>query len=148
PVFDPDGKYLYFVSSLNAGTSEFSWGVLNGIFANPLVVRRVHALVLSKDQPSPLLPNGQPNADAKISETMPQVKIDFEGLQSRFVNLPLPVRDYSQLVVGQPGKLILAIGEWSAAPGDFGGQTQSQAVYAFDVAKGGQLQKIVDQINA
>jgi tricorn protease len=33
PVFDRNGKYLYFVSSLNAGTSEFSWGVLNGIFA-------------------------------------------------------------------------------------------------------------------
>src|SRR5262245_29698957 len=41
PAFDSNGKYLYFVSSLNAGTSEFSWGVLNGILANPLVVRRV-----------------------------------------------------------------------------------------------------------
>ena len=146
PVFDANGKYLYFVSSLNAGTSEFSWGVLNGVFANPLVVRRVHALVLSKDQPSPLLPNGQPNPDAKISEILPQVKVDFEGLQSRFVNLPLPQRDYSQLVVGQPGKLLFAIAEWSAAPGDFAGQTQSQAVYSFDISKGGQLQKIVDQI--
>jgi tricorn protease len=148
PVFDPNGKYLYFVSSLNAGTSEFGWGVLNGVFANPLVVRRVHAVVLSKDQPSPLLPNGQPNPDAKVGETLEQVKIDFEGLGSRFLNLPLPQRDYSQLVVGQPGKLILGIGEWSAAPGDFGGQTQSQAVYSFDIAKGGPMQKIVDQINA
>ena len=148
PVFDPNGKYLYFVSSLNAGTSEFSWGVLNGVFATPLVVRRVHAVVLAKDQPSPLLPNGQPNPDAKAAEIVPQVKIDFDTLGSRFVNLPLPQRDYSQLAAGQPGKLILAIGEWSAAPGDFGGPTQSQAVYSFDLAKGGQMQKIVDQINA
>jgi tricorn protease len=148
PVFDPNGKFLYFVSSHNAGTSEFRWGVLNGIFANPLVVRRVHAVVLSKDQLSPLLPNGQPNPDAKVSEIVPQVKIDFEGLGSRFVNLPLPQRDYSQLAAGQPGKLILGVGEWSAAPGDFGGQTQSQAVYSFDINKGGQMQKIVDQINA
>jgi tricorn protease len=103
---------------------------------------------LSKDQPSPLLPNGQPNPEAKAGEALPQVKIDFDGLGSRFMNLPLPQRDYSQLAVGQPGKLMLAIGEWSAAPGDFNGQTQSQAVYSFDVAKGGQLQKIVDQINA
>jgi tricorn protease len=148
PVFDPNGKYLYFVSSLNAGMSEFSWGVLNGIFANPLVVRRVHAVVLSKDQPSPLLPNGQPNPEAKVSEIAPQVKIDFEGLGSRFINLPVPQRDYSQLAVGQPGKLILGIGEWSAAPGDVSGPTQSQAIYSFDLAKGGQMQKIVDQINA
>ena len=146
PVFDPNGKYLYFVSSPNAGTSEFSWGVLNGVFANPLVVRRVHAVVLTKDQPSPLLPNGQPNPDANITVIVPQVKIDPDGLQSRFVNLSLPPRDYSQLAVGRPGRLILAIGEWSAAPGDFG-TPQSQAVYSFDIAKGGQMQKIVDQTN-
>jgi tricorn protease len=148
PVFDPNGKYLYFVSSLNAGTSEFNWGVLNGVFATPLVVRRVHALVLSKDQVAPLLPNGQPNPDAKITETLPQVKIDFEDLQSRFVNLPLPPRDYSQLASGQPGKLIVEILEWLAAPGDFGGQTQSRAVYSFDLSAGRPMQKLVDQINA
>jgi tricorn protease len=148
PVFDPNGKYLYFVSSLNAGTSEFSWGVLNGVFANPLVVRRVHAVVLSQDQPSLLLPNGQPNPDANMTAIAPQVKIDFDDLQSRFVNLPLPQRDYRQLAVGRPGKLVLTIGEWSAAPGDFSAQGQTQAVYSFDVAKGGQMQKIVDQINA
>ncbi len=148
PVFDPNGKYLYFVSSLNAGTSEFSWGVLNGVFATPLVVRRVHALILSKDQPSPLLPNGQPNPDAKIAETLPQVKIDFEDLQSRFVNLPLPQRDYAQLTSGQPGKLLFEIAEWSPAPGDFNAQTQSGAVYSFDLSAAAPMQKIVDQINA
>jgi tricorn protease len=144
PVFDRNGKYLYFVSSPNAGTTEFSWGVLNGVFANPLVVRRLHAMVLSKDQPSLLLPNGQPNPDAKVSEVVPQVKIDFEGLRSRVLNLSLPPRDYAQLVVGQPGKLVLAVRDWSGDPGGPTGQT----VYSFDVAKGGQMQKIVDQINA
>ena len=148
PVFDVNGKYLYFVSSLNAGTSEFGWGVLNGVFASPLVVRRVHALGLSKDQPSPLLPNGQPNPEAKVNDVAAQVKIDVDGIQSRFINLPLPQRDYSQLAVGRPGKLIAVISEWSAAPGDFSGQTQSQAVYSFDLAKGGQMEKIVDQISA
>jgi tricorn protease len=92
PVFDRNGKYLYFVSSPNAGTTEFSWGVLNGVFANPLVVRRVHAVILSNDQASPLLPNNQPNPDAKVGEIAPAVKIDFERLQSRFINLPLPQR--------------------------------------------------------
>ena len=148
PVFDPDGKYLYFVSSPNAGTSEFGWGVLNGVFANPLIVRRVHALILAKDQPSPLLPDGKPNPDAKMGEALAQTKIDFDGLQSRVVNLPLPQRDYAQITVGKPGRLVFAISEWSAAPGDFGGRPQSQAVYTYDVAKGGQMEKIVDQIAA
>ena len=147
PVFDANGKYLYFASSLNAGTSEFSWGVLNGVFANPLVTRRLHAVVLSNGQPAPLLPNGQPNPDAKVGETATQVKIDFDGLGSRFVNLPLPQRDYSQLNAGQPGKLVLSIGEWPTTPGDFG-TPQTQAVYSFDLAKGGQMQKIADQISA
>ncbi|HTG93961.1 MAG TPA: S41 family peptidase [Pyrinomonadaceae bacterium] len=148
PVFDANGKYLYFVSSLNAGTSEFGWGVLNGVFASPLVVRRVHALALSKDQPSLLLPNGQPNPSATVNDLGAQVKIDVDGIQSRFINLPLPQRDYSQLAAGRPGKLIAVISEWSAAPGDFSGQTQSQAVYSFDLAKGGQMEKIVDQVSA
>jgi tricorn protease len=144
PVFDRNGKYLYFVSSANAGTSEFSWGVLNGVLANPLVVRRVHAVVLANDQTSPLLPNGQPNPDAKVSEIVPQVKIDFNSLRSRFINLPLPPRDYAQLAVGRPGTLLLSNREWSADPG---GPT-SQTLYSFDLAKGGQAQKIVDQLSA
>lgn len=144
PVFDRNGKYLYFVSSPNAGTTEFRWGVLNGIFANPLVVRRVHAVVLSNAQPSPLLPNGQPNPDAKLSEIAPQVKIDFEGLRSRFVNLPLAQRDYSAMAVGLPGNLILSNREWS---GDPGGPT-SQTIYSFDLARGGQMQKLVEQISS
>ncbi len=37
PCFDANGKYLYFASSPNAGTSEFGWGVLNGILAARLL---------------------------------------------------------------------------------------------------------------
>jgi tricorn protease len=77
PVFDANGKYLYFASSPNAGTSEFEWGVLNGVLANPLIVRRVHALILAKDTPSLLLPNNQPNPNAKPNEAAP-TKIDLK----------------------------------------------------------------------
>jgi tricorn protease len=146
PAFDPNGKYLYFTSSNNAGMTDFPWGVLNGVVSDPLVVSRVHALVLTKDQPAPLLGNGQPNPDAKAAVAVPQVRIDFEGLQNRFVNLPMPARDYGQLVSSKPGKLTAVVGEWGAAPGDLGGQQQTNAVYSFDVAKGGQMTKIVDSV--
>jgi tricorn protease len=148
PVFDRNGKYLYFVSSPNALTSEFDWGVLNGIFARPLVVRKVHALVLSKDAPSPFLPNRQANPDAKSAETSGPVKIDFTNLEKRFVDLPLPQRDYNRLAPGKEGKLFLVVDEWTAAPGDFNEQTQTQAVYSFDSAKPNGLEKIVDDIGA
>ncbi|HSK71991.1 MAG TPA: S41 family peptidase, partial [Pyrinomonadaceae bacterium] len=146
PVFDANGKYLYFISSPNAGTTEFDWGVLNGVLANPLVVRRVHALILAKDTPSPFLPNGQPNPDAKVSDAAPQTKIDFENLEKRFINLPLPQRDYSRLSTGKAGKLFISVGEWSKTPGDFSSQFQSTAIYLFDVSKAGEMKKIVEDV--
>jgi tricorn protease len=147
PVFDANGKYLYFLSSPNAGTSGFSWGVLNGVFAEPLVIKRVHALILSKDTPSPFIPGNQPNPDAKTSEAVP-VKIDFDNLSTRFVNLPLPARDYGQMISGKPGKLILQIDEWLAAPGDFNSQTETGAVYSYDLTKPAAMEKIVGDIDA
>ena len=148
PVFDNNGKYLYFVSSPNAGTSEFSWGVLNGTMARPLVIRRVHALILSKDTQSPTLPNGQPNPDAKVSDSASQVKIDFENFSNRFVNLPLPQRDYSRLMPGKAGKLFLGVGEWSKTPGDYNAQGETTAVYYLDLSKMGEMQKIIEDVGS
>lgn len=146
PAFDPNGKYLYFASSHNAGTTDFPWGVLNSLLANPLVVSRVHALVLTRDQSAPLLGNGQPHPDGKASEVTRQVRIDFDGLQNRFVNLPMPPRDYASLVAGKPGKLTATVNEWGAAPGDFGAR-QTGAAYTFDISKGGQMTKIADAVD-
>ncbi|HRH45162.1 MAG TPA: PDZ domain-containing protein, partial [Pyrinomonadaceae bacterium] len=147
PVFDTNGKYLYFLSSRNALTSEFNWGVLNGVFSRPLVTRNVQAFVLAKDSPSPILPTRQPNPDAKVTESSAQVKIDFDNLEKRIIDLPLPPRDYGQLLAGKAGKLFLAVGEWSNTPGDFNSQSQTTAVYLFDLAKSGEMQKIVENIN-
>jgi tricorn protease len=64
PVFDRGGKYLYFISSPNAGTSEFGWGVLNGVVSRPLVTRRLHVVILKEGQQSPILPLARtPTAD-------------------------------------------------------------------------------------
>src|SRR5206468_2199788 len=104
PCFDANGKYLYFASSPNAGTSEFGWGVLNGILARPLVVRRLHAVVLQNDAPSPVLPNTQPNPEAKISEALSTVRVDFDDIGRRIVDLPTPARDYSTLAPAKPGR--------------------------------------------
>lgn len=147
PVFDANGKYLYFISSRNALTSEYNWGVLNGVFSRPLVTRNVQAFVLAKDSPSPILPTRQPNADAKVSESSAQVKIDFDDVAKRLIDLPLPARDYGQLLAGKAGKIFLAVGEWSNTPGDFNSQNQTTAVYLFDLAKLGEIQKIVENVN-
>src|SRR6266446_3493241 len=102
PVFDRGGKYLYFISSSNAGTSEFGWGVLNGEFARPLVTRRLHAVILQDGQPAPIFA-GAPNPDARISEAASPVKIDFANLEQRMIDFNLPPGDYEQLTAGKPG---------------------------------------------
>ncbi len=146
PVFDANGKYLYFISSPNALTSEFSWGTLDGILARPLIVRSVHAFMLAKNIPPPFLPDGQPDIEAKVSEIAPEMRIDFDAIEKRFVNLPLPLRDYARLLTGKAGKVFLAVGEWNKTPGDFNWQGQTTSLYLFDASKGGEMQKIVEGI--
>ncbi|CAA9430967.1 MAG: tolB protein precursor, periplasmic protein involved in the tonb-independent uptake of group A colicins [uncultured Pyrinomonadaceae bacterium] len=147
PVFDANGKYLYFASSPNAGTSEFEWGVLNGVLANPLVVKRVHALRLAIDTPSLLLPNNQPNPDAKPNEAAPQTKIDFENLLRRFVDLPLPLRNYSRILAGRPGKIHLVASEFPVAPGDVSIQN-SLVIYSVDAAQPAKMDKFIEGIGS
>lgn len=148
PVFDANGKYLYFLSSPNALTTEFDWGVLNGVTARSGVVRRVHAFILAKDVASPVLPNNQPNDEARISETASSVRIDFDNPARRFVNLPLPQRDYAQIFAGKPGRIFLVTHDWSNSPGENFGQPTGRSVYGWDLAKLGEMQKIVESIGA
>lgn len=147
PVFDVSGKYLYFVSSPNAGTSEYGWGVLQGEFARPLVTRRVYALVLQKDMPAPLLPNGQPNPEDKFIEVPSPVRIDFENLGRRVIELPLAPRDYAELLVAdKPGLLYMTVAEWpkSPSPGSF----PTLALYRYDLTKQPKLELMVEDIAA
>jgi tricorn protease len=142
PCFDANGKYLYFASSPNAGTSEFGWGVLNGILARPLVVRRLHAVVLQSDAPAPILPNTQTNPEAKTSEAISSVRIDFDDIGRRVVDLPTPARDYTSLSPGKPGVLIALINEWPAAPGL--GSNPSPVLYKIDLSQGARPEKLIE----
>lgn len=145
PVFDANGKYLYFASSPNAGMSEFGWGVLNGVLARPLVSRRLHAMVLRADGQPLLLPNTALNPEAKITEPLLEVRIDFDGLNRRVIDLPTPVRDYSALVAGKPGKLFALISEWPALPSPLAGPPQ-RVFYAIDFSKIPMQEKLVENI--
>jgi tricorn protease len=145
PVFDANGKYLYFASSPNAGASEFGWGVLNGELARPLVSRRLHAMVLQAGGQPPLLPNSALNPEAKVTERLPEVRIDFEGLDRRVIDLPAPLRDYSALIAGKPGKLFALVNEWPALPSPLAGGPQ-RVLYAIDFSKSQAPEKMVENI--
>jgi tricorn protease len=146
PVFDSNGKYLYFVASANAGTSEFGWAVLSGVMARPLVTRTLHALVLQDGVVSPLLPNGQPNPEARFEETNAPVRIDFQGLARRVVDLPSAQRDYSELVTtNKSGTLFVLVNEWPKSPSPLSRPTK--ALYFYDLTKPPKFEKLVEEIS-
>ncbi|MFP5262647.1 MAG: PDZ domain-containing protein [Blastocatellia bacterium] len=99
PVFDKNGKYLYFTSSANAGPQRV-FGMSSFIFRT-LVTRAIQAAVLDKDEASPLAP---PAAGGVASgENAPSVDID--GIGERIVRLPAPLRNYLGLAAGKSGIL-------------------------------------------
>ena len=68
PIFDRDGKYLYFTASTDAGPTT-GWLDLSSF--NRPVTRSVYVTVLKKDAPSPLVPESdeEKGSDEKKPET-------------------------------------------------------------------------------
>ncbi|HYX67871.1 MAG TPA: PDZ domain-containing protein, partial [Terriglobales bacterium] len=150
PVFDKDGKYLYFTTSTNAGPTE-GWLDLSSF--GRAVTRSVYVAVLRKDLPSPLAPqsdeekvgeakseaekaepaapaNGREEATGKKEEEKKPakkepvvVRIDLEDIDQRILALPIPARNFSGMFAGEAGTLFLL--ESAPLPtgrGDFGAQ--------------------------
>jgi tricorn protease len=125
PVFDKSGKYLYFLSSTDAGPTKDT-SMLS--YDRP-VTSNVYVVVLRKDLPSPLAPlsdeEGEGKADSaktdgakaggaekeKEKEKPPVVvKVDFEKIGQRILAMPIPARNYTELIAGKEGVLFLVEG--------------------------------------
>ena len=145
PVFDADGKYLYFAASTDAGAS-LQPDIHS--FSRP-VSGSVYLIVLSKDDPSPFAPEsdeepldpakkdeekaGQgaaPKTEEKKAPKAPgPVKVDLEGILQRILAVPMPARRYVSLQAGQPG-VLLAV----EAPAPFAGDPQAcLTVHRYDL---------------
>jgi tricorn protease len=125
PVWDKNGKYLYFAASTDYGTST---GWLDMSSYNRLVSRSVYVVVLKKDLPSPLAPESD---EEKVQEAKPEEKkdaaakpeekpkpkdavtvaIDFDNISQRILALPIPARAYASLNAGKTGILFLLEGQ-------------------------------------
>jgi tricorn protease len=120
PVFDKDGKYLFFTASTNSGESL---GLdLRGPASSP--TSSIYLVVLDKTIPSPFAPESdeekaaddalapsdgsqiaRPPESAK-SKPAADVKIDFDSIDQRIVAVPLPPRRYVELQAGKAGTLL------------------------------------------
>jgi tricorn protease len=148
PVFDKDGKYLYLLSSTDAGP------LLDGSmmsYERP-VTSHAYIVVLQKDLPSPLAPESdeeESKSAAKKDEkpkdppAPPIVKVDVDRISQRILALPIPARNYSELQPGKDGVLFLLEGP-EVEP--LNGPSANTA-YRFDL-KTRKTDKLVDNILA
>jgi tricorn protease len=138
PVFDKNGKTLYFTASTDLGLSV-GWLDLSS-YQHPLT-RSVYAVVLKKGDPNPVEPQSDEEKTAKAEdknkeadkdrakdadkdkekgkegdkgkegekkEEPPAVTIDLDGIGQRIVALPIRPANYIQLDAGKTGILFLS----------------------------------------
>src|SRR5437588_8217164 len=110
-AFDKDGKYLYFTASTDIGPSV---GSGMSILSRP-VTRAAYVAVLGKDDPSPLAPESDDEKEKKEADEKkekdkkdgakepPRVKVDLEDLDQRTLALPVPPKNYLDLLAGKAG---------------------------------------------
>jgi tricorn protease len=164
PVFDKNGKYLYFTASTNMGLTT---GWLDMTSEAHPVTRSVYVAVLGKDLPSPLAPESdeekpeakkddaaqKPAAEGDKDKSKPgekkpepvKVQIDFDGLGQRILALPIPAHDYTGMLAGKEGVLYLASGPLVDA--GLGRNPPALSIDRFDL-KTRKTEKIVDGVNA
>ena len=133
PVFDKDGKHLFFTASTDSGPS-LEPDIRS---ATRPATRSIYVAVLSKTDPSPFAPESDEErivkpgeekkpvpatADEKKPEAageepakpvppsatarVPDVRIDFDKINQRILAMPMPARGYTGLQVARAGMLL------------------------------------------
>ncbi len=97
-IFSSDGKYLIFVSDrdFNPIYSDVEWNYAYKDMARPYIV------LLSKNTPNPFLTQNQKNTqkdkkDSRSDNSQVQVKIDFDGIGDRILQIPVRPANYYNL---------------------------------------------------
>lgn len=118
PVFDPSGKYLYMFASTDAGPVVNWFDQSNNDME---MTQSIYLVTLQKDLTSPLArendeetaeePEASPDKpksqkkEKDGKEEAPPMRIDWEGITYRIVNLPVAPGIYSQLAASEEGKI-------------------------------------------
>ena len=130
PAFDRDGKYLYFITSTNAGATSDGLDMTSDLYQ---VTSNIYALTLAADTASPVAPEledekapteekagekktegADKGADAKEgtgdekahAKPAPKpVKVDLDGIEKRIVAMPLPASVYTGVTAGLKGSV-------------------------------------------
>ena len=184
PVWDKNGKYLYFTASTNIALATAGLDMSSD---EHRVTRSVYVAVLSKDEKSPLAPEsdeekpkdekkpdqdkdkakgqatdkdkandkqkaGDANAADKAKDDKDKakdkkdeavvVKIDIDGISQRILSLPIPDKNYLNMLPGKSGILFLAEGPMVMTEDP----SPSQTIQKFDLSKR-KVDKAIEDVN-
>ncbi len=179
PVWDKNGKYLYFTASTNTALTSAGLDMSSN---EHRVTRNVYLAVLSKDEKSPLAPESDEEkakdekkadqdkdkdkdqekskgkgkaADASASDKPKDdkdekkdepivVKLDIENIGQRILSLPVPGKNYLNLLGGKSGILFLAEAPLVITEDDQ--PNISQTIQKFDLSKRKE-DKVLEDVN-
>jgi tricorn protease len=160
PVFDRNGKYLYFTASTDVGLSAVGFDMSSN--EHP-ITRSAYIVVLNKDLPSPLAPEsdeekskddkaqgadaakGKEDKDKDKDKAPPVVvKIDADGIGQRVLALPIPARNYVSMLGGKTG--VLFLGEAPIVVRENDAPNLKVIVQKFDLSKR-KVEKFLDEAN-
>ncbi len=141
PVFSPDGKYLYFVSSRheNPTLSESEFDVAT------LEMTGIYIATLRKNEPSPFAPRSDEGAVEQKREQKPEpwkpgasppIQIDLDGLMARAVPVPIPAADIVALD-GRGEKIFYEVTPPQMLEGPLPGEKSALRVYDLAARKDG-----------
>jgi tricorn protease len=126
PAWDPEGRYLYFIS-----TRDFDpvYDALQFNLSFPQAQRPFLA-TLRSDVPNPFTPKPRPvhrehdheresaDEEKKRAEKPPKIAIDFEGIEGRILAFPVDEGDYGRIVAVRNRVLFTKFEVRGIKPGD------------------------------
>ncbi len=106
PVFDPEGKYIYFFASTDAGPvvnwfdqSNQDMIATNSIYLTTLQKDIISPFFKESDEEEPKKEKTEDTSESKDNTTKKEkkLKIDLDGIQGRIIDLPIAPGSYYKL---------------------------------------------------
>lgn len=114
PVWDLNGRYLYFLASTNLALGS-GWANTSAQQAKPTF--GVYLALLRKEEanPFPLKSDEEPDSSqrpviTKDTGSFKGVRIDWDRMDRRIVAVPVPVGNYDGLLAGSKGSVLITAG--------------------------------------
>ncbi|MBL4658665.1 MAG: PDZ domain-containing protein, partial [Flavobacteriales bacterium] len=126
PIFDPNGKYIYFLASTDAGP-VVDWFAQSN--KDMEMNSSIYLVTLTKDLLSPFAKESDEEGDVDEDEDdekkgkgekvkiVEPTKIDIDGIQNRIIDIPLKAGMYSTLGINKKRQLLYIVQAKKGDPG-------------------------------